>query len=172
MITFSEIQDAFSFVSSAPQGENLAVLCKDTGRIYYSSESGAIDEIGDEIDCDEFIHIPHKNDLDLGEQLVFKFVEMNLPDEYNTVRQIFGYHGAYGTFKYLLQSKGLLQSWYDFENKCEKEELLKWCEDNEIELTNEPGNDQAETRAKREIPRLSDSEDSIIAESLVSWLQQ
>ena len=141
MVTFSDIEDAFLFVSSAPQGENLAVLCKDTGRIYCRSEYGNLDEIDDEIDCDEFIHIPHKNDLDLGQQLIFEFVDMNLPDEYNAVQQIFGHQKAYGTFKYLLQSKGLLQSWYDFENEREKEELLQWCENNEIELTDGPKND-------------------------------
>lgn len=141
MVTFSDIQDAFSFVSSAPQGGNIAVLCKDTGQIYYRSESGSIDEIDDELDCEEFMHIPHKNDLDLGQQLVFEFVEMSLPDEYNAVRQIFGHRGAYGTFKYLLECKGLLQSWYDFENEREKEALIQWCEDNEIELTDEPKED-------------------------------
>lgn len=60
MVTFSDIEDAFFFVSSAPQGENSAVLCKDTGRIYYRSELGDLDEIDDEIDCDKFVYIPHK----------------------------------------------------------------------------------------------------------------
>ena len=128
-------------VAAAQEGGNLAVLCKDTGRIYYRSESGDLDEIDDEIDCDEFVHIPHKYDLNLGQQVVFEFIEANLPEEYKAVQQIFGHSGAYSAFKYLLQSKGLLQSWYDFENAREKEVLLQWCEDNEIELTAESKND-------------------------------
>lgn len=84
---------------------------------------------------------PIKNDLNLGQQLVFEFVEANLPEESDAVRQIFAHRGAYSAFKYLLQSKSLLQSWYDFESEWEKEELLQWCEDNEIELTAEQKDD-------------------------------
>jgi hypothetical protein len=39
MVTFSDIEDAFFFVSSASRGGNLAFLCKDTGQIYYSQYS-------------------------------------------------------------------------------------------------------------------------------------
>ena len=45
MITFSEIQDAFLFVSSAEYGMHSAILCKDSGRIYYRSEAVDFDEI-------------------------------------------------------------------------------------------------------------------------------
>ena len=63
MITFSEIQDAFLFVSSAECGMHSAILCKESGRIYYRFEAGGIDEIEEEVDCDTFIEIHHKNDL-------------------------------------------------------------------------------------------------------------
>lgn len=67
MIPFSEIQDAFFFVSSACYGMHSAVLCKDTGQIYYTSEMADIDETEDEdFDWDMCIEVPHKNDLDLG----------------------------------------------------------------------------------------------------------
>ncbi len=67
MISFSDIQDAFLFVSSAPYGEHSALVCKDTGEILYRSEMGGIDEIGDEDrDPDKWAEVPHKNDLDLG----------------------------------------------------------------------------------------------------------
>jgi hypothetical protein len=118
MIRFNESQDAFLFVSSAGYGMNSAVLCKDTGKIFYSSEMGGIDEIGDEdLDWDICVDIPHKNDLDLGQRLVFEFVEKHLPDGYRHVREIFQRRGAYGRFKDFLESKGLLQSWYDFERR-------------------------------------------------------
>jgi len=134
MATFSEIQDAFFFVSSDEYGMHTAILSKDTGRIYCRSESGCIDEISDDIEGDIFIQIPHKNDLDLGQRLVFEFVELHLSDEYPLVQQIFCSRGAYGRFKDLLRLKGLLQSWYDFENQSEKEALRQWCIDNEIEF--------------------------------------
>jgi hypothetical protein len=136
MISFSDIQDAFLFVSAAPYEEHSALLCKDTGEILYRSEMAGIDEIGDEdLDWDKWIEIPHKNDLDLGKQLVFEFVEMRMPDEYGRVEQIFGRRGAYGRFKDFLESKGLLESWHDFENQREEQALRQWCEENEIKLS-------------------------------------
>ena len=135
MLKFSDVQDAFFFVSSAGHGEHSAVLCRDTGQIYYRSEAGDLDEISDrEIDWGKCVDIPHKNDLGLGQQLVFEFVENHLPDEYQQVQQIFRNRGAYGGFKDLLESKGLLQNWYDFEDQREEQALRQWCDENELEL--------------------------------------
>lgn len=136
MIKFSDIEDAFLFVSSAGYGMHSALLCKDTGRILYRSEMGDLDEIGNEdLDSDTCIEIPHKNDLDLGQRLVFEFVESRLPDGYHPVQEIFRRRGAYGRFKDFLESKGLLQSWYDFENRRQEQALRDWCEENGIEIS-------------------------------------
>jgi len=138
MATFDEIQNAFFFVSSDEYGMNRALLCLDDGEmgeIYYRSENGDLNELDeDEFDCDHFIEIPHKNDLDLGQRLVFEFVETQMPDELDRVRQIFSYRGAYRRFKDFLECRGLLQSWHDFENQREEEALLEWCRENEIKL--------------------------------------
>lgn len=135
MINFSDIEDAFLFVSSAGYGMNTALLDKDTGELYYRSEMGDMDEIDDDVDLENCITIPHKNDLDLGQELVFEFVQNHLPDEYERVRHIFRRPGAYGKFKNVLASEGLLQAWYDYENQQEKQALQKWCEDNGIEIS-------------------------------------
>ena len=89
--SFSEIEGAFMYVGSAMYGMNSAVVCKDTGKILYHSDMAGIDEIEDEddLDWDQCIEIPHKNDLDLGRHLVFEFVEEYLPDDYERVRQMF-----------------------------------------------------------------------------------
>ncbi len=135
MVTFSDIQDAYLFVSSAPYGDHTAVLHLDTGQILYSSETGGIDEIEDaDLDGETCVEIPHKNDLDLGKALVFEFVETHMADAYDEVRQMFRSQGAYGRFKSMLESKGLLESWYDFEQRREEEALREWCRDNEIQL--------------------------------------
>ncbi len=136
MVSFSDIQDAFLFVGSAGYGVNTAVLCKDTGRILYRSEMGTIDEIEDaDLDWDMCIAIPHKNDLDLGQSLVFEFVEIHMPEVDDHVRQIFRRRGAYGRFKSLLERKGLLDTWYDFARQREEGALRHWCLENEIQLS-------------------------------------
>jgi len=136
MIKFSDIQDAFLFVSSAGYGINTAILCKDTGQTLYHSEIGDLDEIDDDaLDWDMCIEIPHKNDLDMGKSLIFEFVEMQLPNDYHHVWQIFRKRGAYRRFKDFLEIKGLLEMWYDFESKREEQALMQWCVKNEIEVS-------------------------------------
>jgi hypothetical protein len=134
--SFTEIQDAFMYVSSAMYAEHSAVLCKDTGKILYSSDMAGIDEIEDEEDLDweQCIAIPHKNDLDLGRNLVFEFVEEYLPEDYERVRQMFRRRGAYSRYKTLLERRGLLEEWHNVENSREEAALRKWCRENEIEL--------------------------------------
>ena len=135
---FSDIEDALMFVSSSGYGENSALLDKSTGKIYYRSAYGELDEFEefpeDEYDPDIHIEIPHKNDLGLGRDLVFEFVETFISDDYERIDKIFRKRGAYSKYKDLLDSKGLLQKWYDFENQREQSMLLKWCEENEIDI--------------------------------------
>ena len=114
---------------------NSAILDKSAGRIYYHSEMYDEDEIPEDLwESDSAVEIPHKNDLDLGRKLVFDFVDTALPDEYERVRDIFGRSGAYSRYKDFLQSKGLLEQWYDFENNALEEAIRQWCRENEIEL--------------------------------------
>ena len=136
MVKFSDIEEAFFFVSSDSYGMHTAILDKNSGQLYYRSEMGDLDEIDDEVmDWENCLQIPHKNDLELGRELVFEFVEGHLPDEYPRVRQFFSRPGAYGRFKSLLESKGLLQSWFDFENQRGQQALRQWCKDNGIETS-------------------------------------
>jgi hypothetical protein len=140
---FSDIENAFMYVASAGYASNSALLCKETGEIYYRSEMSGIDETEevDDLDLDECLEIPHKNDLDLGRCLVFEFVEEYLPDDYERVRGFFRHEGAYSHYKDLLGRRGLLEKWYEFENQREEEALRRWCKENDIDL--EEGNHES-----------------------------
>ena len=132
---FQEIAMAFDFVSSTGLGENSAVVLRNAGKILYYSELGDLDDFSeDESESEESIEIPHKNDLDLGRELVLDFVQSHIPEDYGHVQEIFSRSGAYSRFKDLLESKSLLQTWYDFENQAQEKSLREWCKDNEIEL--------------------------------------
>ena len=136
MIKFSDIQDAFFFVGSAGYGLHTAVVSKETGQMRWRSEEGGLDEIGDkDLPPDRWIQIPHKNELGLGQELVFEFVVGSLPDELARVQQMFHRRGAYAAFKDLLAFKGLLQSWYDFEHAGEELALRQWCEENDLQIS-------------------------------------
>jgi hypothetical protein len=136
MIKFSDIQDAFFFVSSAGYGLHTAVLSKDNGQMYWRSEEGDLDETSDkDLSRDRCIDIPHRNDLGLGQELVFEFIAEHLPDESEQVQQMFRRRGAYAHFKDLLELKGLLQSWYAFEHAREEQALRQWCDENELQVS-------------------------------------
>ena len=134
-IKFDDIENAFLYVSMSHMLENQAILCKETGEIFYISEMGDSDDLPDDIDeSDNYIEIPHKNELDLGRELVFRFVSEHLPEEYNRVAQVFRKKGAYSRYKDLLEHEGLLEKWYEFENDAQSKALREWCKENNIDL--------------------------------------
>ncbi len=133
-ISFHDIEDAFFFVSSEQECMHNAYLCKETGEIFYTSEMGDSNELPEDIDdMDKYIAIPHKNELDLGKELVIEFVSKYLPEELDMVYSIFRRRGAYSRYKDLLERKGMLKDWYDFENNRQEMALKEWCSINNIE---------------------------------------
>ena len=81
-VSFSDIENAFFFVSMDQQFMHMAYLCKETGKIFNISEMGDSDELPDNIDDpDKYITIPHKNELGLGKALVIEFTSEYLPEE-------------------------------------------------------------------------------------------
>jgi hypothetical protein len=133
---FNEVLDAFEFVSFGPPMEHAAYLSKEDGTIYWHSEFGAdFDELPPDVDDEgKYLSIPHKNDLGLGKRLAIKFAEEFLTDDIRKVREIFSRRGAYARFKDLLEHRGVLNRWYEFEASAQKEALLEWCRDNGVEV--------------------------------------
>lgn len=74
-ISFDDIELAFDYVSSDQKFMNSAILCSETGEIFYvSGLFGPEDELSEDIeDPDKYISIPHKNDLGLGKALAIEF---------------------------------------------------------------------------------------------------
>ncbi len=134
-IKFSDIENAFFFVSMDQMYMHNAIICKDTGKIFYTSEMGDSDELPEDIDDPEkYISIPHKNELDLGKTLVIEFTSKYLPKELDKVYSIFRHKGAYSRYKDLLERNGALEDWYRFENERQEVALKEWCRKNNIEI--------------------------------------
>lgn len=133
---FDEVVTAYCFVCAGSQGGNSAYLDVETGKIFYQSLMMDIDELrGKKIDRSRLVAIPYKNDLGLGRSLAVEFVDVNLPDAYHLVRDMFRKKGAYRRFKGFLEAKGMLEAWYRFENEREEKTLRAWCEENRIPLS-------------------------------------
>lgn len=137
-MTYSTIEDAFLFVSSAAPCEHYAVVNRVTGETFFASEYSDESEYPDDVyENDDYIAIPHKNDLDLGKPLVMEFVRNRCPDMTGRVLAIFSRAGAYGRYKQFLAENSLLEEWYAFENTRTKEALLEWCTENGLDLESE-----------------------------------
>jgi hypothetical protein len=109
----------------------------DTGAIYWVSETGAIEEedLPDDLETsDRYIAIPHKNELDLGNNLALRFAEEQLPHRYASVEACFRHRGAYARFKELLAAAQCLDRWYAFEAESTQRALRNWCNANPIQL--------------------------------------
>jgi hypothetical protein len=134
LVKFNDLLDAFIWVSGSDSSfEHEAYVSRLTGKTHYTGladfgiEEEQPEDLGNE---DLYIAVPHKNDLELGRDLVFRFVEDHLPDSADQVHDFFRSRGAYARFKNLLERKGQLDHWHDYENAATEQALREWCEDN------------------------------------------
>ena len=118
-VKFDDLLAAYEWVSSSP-GDSEAFVSRLTGMVHWSSSTIELDEeLPEDIeDGCVYVAVPNKYDLNLGNNLALTFAEDQLADSYQTVANIFHQRGAYARFKNLLERKGLLQAWYDFEAKA------------------------------------------------------
>ncbi len=135
-VYLSELLVAYEWVSAAGPFENAAYVNRETGRIHWHTEFGDLEEEPPPDVDDETLYasVPHKNDLDLGQRLVFRFIEVNAPDAYEQVRGYFSKRGAYGRFKDFLERRGLLDAWYSYEQQACEAALREWAESENLEL--------------------------------------
>ena len=134
---FAEIELAFDSVSSQMQSMCTAYLSLADGKIYYLDDAtGIYDGLPEDFETSEqYIEIPHKNELNLGRDLAYEFINRNAPNCFDEVRQIFSRKGAYQRFKSLLIRHKLLDQWHAHEQTETEEALKQCCKENSIGLT-------------------------------------
>ena len=141
-IKYDHLPAAFDFVSFGAPFEHRAFVALDTGAIHWVSEANPIDDevLPDDLDTsDRYLSIPHKNDLDLGNNLALRFAEEHLPHRYASVEACFRHRGAYARFKELLGAERCLDTWYAFEAECTERALRDWCAAHQIRLVEDNG---------------------------------
>ena len=132
---FDDLLAAYEWVSSSPD-DSEAFVSRLTGMVHWSSNTIELDEaLPDDIEDGRiYVAVPNKHDLNLGKNLALTFAEERLADSYQTVANLFRQRGAYARFKDLLERKGLLQAWYDFEAKATELALREWADDEGISI--------------------------------------
>ena len=133
-IKYSDLDFAYEFSSMDSSSIEGVYLSKKTGKIFYDSDN--IDEPlpEDIFESEEYVALPSKIELGLGNELVYTYVKVNIPEYYDQVLLYFKSKGAYQKYKTLLHRIGKLDHWYDYEEKIKQKELLLWCKENKIEV--------------------------------------
>ncbi|WP_167759871.1 UPF0158 family protein [Massilia horti] len=88
----------------------------------------------DNDESDRYVVIPGIRDFDLGQPLVFRFVDAKLPQHYKEVEEIFRKKDAYGRFSRLIDSLGMRDKWHRFREEQTEAALREWCAENGLEL--------------------------------------
>ncbi len=128
-VKFDDLLSAYEWVSSSSPAESDAFISRVTGKIHWSSSMMELDEeLPEDIeDGSIYMAVPHKYDLNLGNNLALTFAEEQLADSYENVSNFFRQRGAYGKFKDLLAQKGKLEAWYEFEANATELALREWA---------------------------------------------
>ena len=135
-IKFNDVLDLFELVNFGSPFEHKGYICITSGKTYFYSEFGDNEEeLPDDIDDDEkYLAIPYKNELELGRNLAFDFIQEYLPSENENVSSIFRRKGAYSSFKSLLENAKKIEEWYTFEAKHTEQALREWCSEQNIKI--------------------------------------
>jgi len=135
-MTYSDVEDAFLFVSGGYLAGHTALVCRSTGQVCFASEDAELDEIPEEAyESPDWVAVPQLRDIGCGTNLVDEFVAERLPEDAAEVQRIFRRAGAYGRYKALLAQRGVLEEWYQFEGARQEEAIRAWCRDNGLDLT-------------------------------------
>ena len=140
LIDYDDLVLAFGWVSAAGPFENAAYVSREIGTIYWATDTDSLEEeLPEDVeDESQYATVPHKHDLDLGKDLVFRFVREYVPDAYNEVRDFFARRGAYGKFKDFLERSGKLEAWYAYEERATDEALSEWASENGFQIARKP----------------------------------
>ena len=143
-IAYTDLEAALDWSSSGGQGENEALIClahsPRPAQVYYRSAHGdAPEPLPDDIDDESlYLAVPHKNELDLGRDLIFRFVETQAPQIESPVKAAFRERGAYSKFKSAVDRAGLLEQWFEFEAAETRAALTEWAQGNGLLVVEAP----------------------------------
>jgi sigma54-dependent transcription regulator len=137
-LKYQDLEAALQWSSSGGPYENQAFIARATGEVHLQSANGDIEEeLPEDIeDGTVYIAVPHKNELDLGRNLAFEFVEKHAPQVAAQIRASFHQRRAYSKFKDILERAGQLENWYSFEAAAVKRVLETWASENGFNVTN------------------------------------
>jgi len=139
-VDLEDLLHALEWVSGDISYDNAAFISRASGKIFLTSGEFDMDLEGDDAVPDDvedealYAPVPNKRDLELGQPLVFRFVQGHMPDDYETVSAYFRKRGAWSQFKNLLDRRNALDAWHEYESQAVVTALRDWCDDQGLRL--------------------------------------
>lgn len=132
---FEDIVDALETASQAPTGGIDIFYHISTGKIYYDFVMGDnIEPLPDDIDdVTSYLRLPDYREIGLGRPLALAFAEEHLSQrDCDRVYAFFSRSGAFARFKDLLEDRGVIDAWYQYEHQAIEQAAREWCEEHSI----------------------------------------
>ena len=135
VVNADELENAMILMDGTVGAE--AWVCRETGTVHMRADMLDLPEpVPDDVDDeDKYVPVPGLKELDLGQALVFDFVDEHIPDAENEVRQFFRRSGAYRRFSNFVDDRGLTDRWHAFRDERTQAAMREWCEDNGLQLS-------------------------------------
>lgn len=132
-ISLDELIQALDWVSDLSNSENMAFVCRESGRVYMTSEEDFGAELEPDLpsdidDVEKYAIVPTRQDLRLGKRLAVRFVQASLPERLEETYEMFAARGAYARFKDMLEREQALDAWYAFEAEAVERGLREWAD--------------------------------------------
>ncbi|MCI2426066.1 hypothetical protein LM597_01385 [Candidatus Acetothermia bacterium] len=84
---YDDLELTFMLANSEPQFDNVVYISQSTGQIFWRSDAADVDDLPEDVETNSnYIKVPHKNDLDLGQRLVWQFIRREIPGLEENVR--------------------------------------------------------------------------------------
>ncbi|NOT87990.1 MAG: hypothetical protein HOP03_07400 [Lysobacter sp.] len=132
-VSLDEMIQALDWVSDLSGSENMAFVCRESGRVFMTSEEDFGVELEPDLPSDlddvaKYAIVPSRQDLRLGKRLAVRFVQASLPERLEETYEMFAARGAYARFKDMLEQEQALNAWYAFEAEAVERGLREWAE--------------------------------------------
>jgi hypothetical protein len=82
---------------------------------------------------EDYIPVPPASTLGIGDELILRFAAAHLPEDQDTVRDLFRDRNTEG-FARLLNERGAGEAWDGFHEEATRTALQRWCEENGLQL--------------------------------------
>ena len=132
-VVLDELILALDWVSDLSSSENMAFVCRESGRVYMTSDEDFGEKLEPDLPSDidditKYAIVPSRQDLRLGKRLAVRFVQASLPERLEETYDMFAARGAYARFKNMLEVEQALDAWHAFEAEAIERELRDWAE--------------------------------------------